>query len=136
MLLEQSKEIQAKDKDVEELRKKANEYTSGESRPLLSAAQSKQELLQAPRLSPNSSRQELLPRTLAKDSSITRLSNISNVPSQGPEATHVESLRNVIREKDRESYTFLSIIENLRRENKKIKTKQTVKSDVVQLDQL
>ena len=58
------------------------------------------------------------------------------MPSQGPEATHVESLRNVIREKDRASYTFLSIIENLRRENKKIKTKQTVKSDVVQLDQL
>ena len=71
-----------------------------------------------------------------KDSSITRLSNVSNVPSHGPEPTHVESLRNVIREKDRESYTFLSIIENLRRENKKIKTKQTVKSDVVQLDQL
>ena len=41
MLLEQSKEIQAKDKDVEELRKKAAEFNSGESRPLLSAAQSK-----------------------------------------------------------------------------------------------
>lgn len=71
-----------------------------------------------------------------KDTSITRLSGVSNVPSVGPEATHVESLRNVLREKDRESYTFLHIIENLRRENKKIKGKQTVGRDVKQLDEL
>lgn len=61
---------------------------------------------------------------LVKDSSITRLSNVSHVQSVGDETTRVASLRNVLREKDRESHTFLHIIENLRRENKKIRDKQ------------
>lgn len=65
-------------------------------------------------------------KLLVKDSSVTKLSQQTAfyTPSLANEQ-HIESLRLVIREKDKEANTFLSIIDGLRRENNKLKQKDT-----------